>query len=389
MHRNVIRSFSGAALAAAAVVGLAAPSQAAFPGRNGMIAVAFLDDPSGGVGPARSGIGLLRADRGPAQKRSEVIACTDDRQPPRECLRDYGAPAFSPNGRWIAFDAGRRIAVVRTHGTGRHLLPAGGTGGPRASGYGSSPAWSADGKRIVFDAPRSTVPRAVTDLYVVAADGSGRASRVVRNAADPSWSVDGLFAFERASDPSSLARRRIWVSRTDGTHARAVSGRTGPSGSKYSTDPDFSPDGSRIVYASGRLAIVGTDGRPPAHGGHRRRPEPGLVAGRPVAHLVVGRHPRRPQRRDPRAPDRQGSLRRLVLVRLLVLHSQLATTFTVLDPVTALDLGRQDRGQLEPPIKTRDDLSMASLGGGHTPALLTRLEPVSQSRSRAEDRRRL
>jgi Tol biopolymer transport system component len=261
VHRNVIRSFSGAALAAAAVVGLAAPSQAAFPGRNGMIAVAFLDDPSGGVGPARSGIGLLRADRGPAQKRSEVIACTDDRQPPRECLRDYGAPAFSPNGRWIAFDAGRRIAVVRTHGTGRHLLPAGGTGGPRASGYGSSPAWSPDGKRIVFDAPRSTVPRAVTDLYVVAADGSGRASRVVRNAADPSWSVDGLFAFERASDPSSLARRRIWVSRTDGTHARAVSGRTGPSGSKYSTDPDFSPDGSRIVYASGRLAIVGTDGR--------------------------------------------------------------------------------------------------------------------------------
>ena len=53
------------------------------------------------------------------------------------------------------------------------------------------------------------------------------------------------------------------VSRPDGTHARAVS-----SGAKrrpdFSSDPDFSPDGSRIVYYSGprdRLTVVGTDGR--------------------------------------------------------------------------------------------------------------------------------
>ena len=250
MRNRHLSSLSGVALAAAAVLGLAVPAQAAFPGRNGKIAVAFFDDPGGGAGPARSGIGLLRADRGAAQQRTEVIACTDDRRPPRECLREYATPAFSPNGRWIAFDAGGRIAVVRTNGTGHRLLPAAGMDP-------TSPAWSPSGKRIVFDAARSTAPRAVRDLYVVAADGSGRARRVVRNAADPSWSVDGLFAFERPSNAIPPTPRRLVVSRSDGTHPRVVSSGT-------ANRPDFSPDGSRIVYYAGarnRLAVVGTNGR--------------------------------------------------------------------------------------------------------------------------------
>jgi Tol biopolymer transport system component len=240
-----------------AVVGTAASSAwATFPGRNGKIAVAFFDDPGGGAGPARSGIGLLRADRGAAQKRTEVIACTDDRRPPRECLREYATPAFSPNGRWIAFDAGRQIAVVRMKGTGRRLLPAAGTDP-------TSPAWSPSGKQIVFDAARSTSPHAIRDLYVVAADGSGRAKRVVRDAADPSWSVGGLFAFERPSNAIPPRPRRLVVSRSDGTHARAVSSGTAKR-PDFSRDPDFSPDGSRVVYYAGarnRLAVVGTNGR--------------------------------------------------------------------------------------------------------------------------------
>jgi WD40-like Beta Propeller Repeat len=255
-----------------AVLALATPAHAAFPGRNGKIAVSFFDDPGGGVGPARSGIALLRADRGISQERAEVVACTDDRRPPHECLRDYASPAFSPNGRWIAFDAGRRIAVVRTNGTGRRLLAAAGTDS-------GSPAWSPDGKRIVFDAARSTAPRAIRDVYTVAADGSGRAKRVVRDAADPSRSVDGLFAFERPSNAIPPHRRRIWVSR-------------------------------------------------PAGGGDERRAAAGLVAERPQAGVVVVRHLRRPSRRDPCAQDREGPHWPHGLVQLLDLPAQLAAALS-------------------------------------------------------------
>jgi dipeptidyl aminopeptidase/acylaminoacyl peptidase len=256
MAPRSVRGLFAAALAAAAVASLAVPAQAAFPGRNGRVAVSYFDDPGGGTGPARSGISLLRVDRGPAQERTEVIGCTDDRVAPRECLPDYASPAFSPNGRWIAFDAGRRIAVVRTSGTRRRLLP---TVGVDAG----NPAFSPDGARIVFDAARSAGPRPVRDLYVVATDGSGRARRVVRKAADPSWSVDGLLAFERPTNAIPPHPQQIWVSRSDGRRARVVSSGVG-SRPDFSRDPDFSPDGSRIVYystARNRLTVVGTNGR--------------------------------------------------------------------------------------------------------------------------------
>ncbi|HEX5980422.1 MAG TPA: hypothetical protein VFY52_04965 [Thermoleophilaceae bacterium] len=256
MHQRHIPALLGLLLGAAALLGLTAPSHAAFPGRNGKIAVAYFDDPSGGVGPARWGIGLLNANRAPSQERAEVIECTDERIPPRECPLDHSSPAFSPNGRWIAFDRGRRIAVVRTNGTGLRLLPVVGTDP-------GNPAWSPKGDRIVFDAARSTAVRAVRDLYVVPASGSGRAKRVARNAGNPTWSVRGLLAFERPFASIPPAPRRIWVSQASGAGARPVSSGTA-SRPDFSRDPDFSPDGKRLLYfslARSRLTVVGTDGR--------------------------------------------------------------------------------------------------------------------------------
>lgn len=236
------------ALAAVTLLALAAPSPASFPGRDGRIAVSYFDDPSGGVGPAREGIGLLRADGGASQRRADVTGCTRSRT--RRCPLGYASPAFSPDGRWIAFDAGRRIAIVRTDGTGRRLLPAAG----RDAG---NPTWSPGGGRVLFDSARSTTTTSVRDLYVVAASGRGPARRVLRDAANPSWSVRGLFAFERPGAVASRYRARVWVSRTSGARAHVVSRGVGH-------DPDFSPGGSRLVYQSlalGRLAVVDADGR--------------------------------------------------------------------------------------------------------------------------------
>ncbi len=257
MRRGLLPILPALALAASAVLGLAAPTPAAFPGRNGRIAVSYFEGDPERIGPFRAGIGLLRADRSPSQTRANVIGCAPS--PPRSRAScDYSSTALSPDGRWIAFDTGdefsreRRIGVVRVDGTGRRLLPAAGKDP-------GNPTWSPKGGRIAFDSLRTA--GSVRDLYVVAANGRGRPRRVVASASNPSWSARGLFAFERRALP---AGSRIFVSRTSGAHAHAVSRRTGGTPTELSRDPDFSPGGSRLVYTSWnlhRLVVVGADGR--------------------------------------------------------------------------------------------------------------------------------
>jgi TolB protein len=78
-------------------------------------------------------------------------------------------PAWSPDGRRIAFQAGDGHIVVGTLPDGRrHEL-----------GTGYEPAWSSDGSRIAFSLDDA--------LWIVAADGSDRPRRVGAEGGDPSW----------------------------------------------------------------------------------------------------------------------------------------------------------------------------------------------------------
>ena len=186
-----------------------------------------------------------------------MVACTDDGVPPRECLRDYASPAFSPNGRWIAFDAGRRIAVVRANGTGLRLLPA--AGRTRGTASRARPGRrTASGSCLTLRAA-APAPRAIRDLYTVAADGSGRAKRVVRDAADPSWSVDRLFAFERPSN-AIPPRGGSW---SRGRRQPARPSAAAPDAALTSRATRTSPRTDRAsstTRSRGRLTVVGTDG---------------------------------------------------------------------------------------------------------------------------------
>ena len=120
---------------------LAAPAaaQATFPGGNGRIAVDLhgknLDD--AGQASYRS-IATVKADsRGDTFVRECQITGAGVRM--GDCAIDYRSPSWSPNGRRLAFDAGRSLALMNARGTGFKLLA------PFTSGDGE-PAWSRSGR---------------------------------------------------------------------------------------------------------------------------------------------------------------------------------------------------------------------------------------------------
>jgi Tol biopolymer transport system component len=145
-------------------------------------------------------------------------------------VRD-SAPAWSPDGSWIAFSSSRAgrsgIWVVSAEGRGAHALRI----------AGGEPAWSPDGRRLAFAHARSGVARETVDLYVANADGSGvrrlTHERVGVVSHHPSWSPDGrsiVYASNRGSD-----RGNLWVVAVDGHAARQVTRSP-----REDVDPDWS-----------------------------------------------------------------------------------------------------------------------------------------------------
>lgn len=100
-----------------------------------------------------------------------------------------GSPAWSPSGRWIAYlvvvAKTNQIYRVRPDGSGAKRVT------KKALLYGR-PSWSPDSTRLVADIPSSTDtgPR-VPDLAIVGLDGRQRTLRAGANATDPAWSPDG------------------------------------------------------------------------------------------------------------------------------------------------------------------------------------------------------
>jgi len=113
-----------------------------------------------------------------------VMSLHDGRAAQIVSLPEAAAPAWSPDGRWIAFSAIRSggaadLWLVRPDGSGVRRLIASGTGDETA------PAWSPDGSAIAFDKGQS----------VAVVDVASGAVRTVAPIMDASWSGDGRILY--------------------------------------------------------------------------------------------------------------------------------------------------------------------------------------------------
>jgi gamma-glutamyltranspeptidase/glutathione hydrolase len=171
-----------------------------------------------------------------------AICLTLSAQTPAPAPRGARDPAWSPDGRRLAFSYLDEIWTSAADGRDARSLDTGRTGIER------DPAWSRDGRSLAFAADKGQG----FDLYVIAANG-GEPRRITSGDGDerwPSWTVDGRIIFSQRRN----GRWRLLA-------VAAAGGSVTPLFADTAADDEregrVSPDGERIAYVSDRQSDDG------------------------------------------------------------------------------------------------------------------------------------
>lgn len=238
MLKTIRDGFALLGLAVLLVAVLAAPAQAAFPGKVGPLVY-----PRASFGEAADTGGLVL--HGPRQ-----------RQAPHPLTTSSGddTPSFSADGRLVAFSgnhepgpapAGRHIYVVDVDGSGLRQLTTG-------AGFDQNPAFSPNGKQVVFDRHVGT---GKAQIFSVNVDGSGLRQLTSGNFNDsePVYMPSGkriVFVSDRDHDVKT-DRSDIFAMAPNGANQRVLI-----DGPRNEDEPDTAPNGKSIAFVSNRAAGI-------------------------------------------------------------------------------------------------------------------------------------
>src|SRR4051812_39457667 len=241
------------ALALAALLLAASAAQAAFPGSNGRLALQHF--------PANFDINGEGWTINPNGSDVRTIVPTTA---PTGLVLDVKSPVrFSPNGQRVVYSwmpglcgardhRGMILRIANTDGTGvrnltQNLCGTALNGAVTIVNDDLAPGFSPDGARVVFSSRRGCLKQrdpqcdGKSEIWSVrASDGQDlRQLTAGPNDGLPSWGTNGRIAFVRNGD--------IWTMNTDGSGQTQVT-----SGPADDTEPNWSPDGQKLVFATNR-----------------------------------------------------------------------------------------------------------------------------------------
>ena len=164
-----------------------------------------------------------------------------------DCSRESSAPAFSPDGTQIAY-------VSQCGDGGLFVMNATGENVRRVTSFGSDPAWSADGRELVYATEFIQRPygrQGTSELWAVEV-GSGKTRRVLTTSdgVQPNVSPHGLRIAYWAL-PTGGSQRDIWTIPYAGLKAgeQPVAVTNDPA---VDWNPVWAPDGKSLYFLSNR-----------------------------------------------------------------------------------------------------------------------------------------